>query len=105
MLKGFNSLGDIQVYWPIIEARYLQQPRRQEYQDLIEPMAKLYSHIIEYQARFICHLSRAQLSRAWENVAGWNDWDGKIAEIEKTSEQYRASFSLLQADEVFKVEL
>lgn len=95
----------MQIYWRIVEKTYLLSSRRQAFQDLIEPIIKLYSHIIEYQARVICHLSRAQLSRAWENMAGWNDWDGKIAEIEKTSEQYRASFSLLQADEVFKVEL
>jgi hypothetical protein len=29
----------------------------------------------------ICHLSKAQLSRAWEDVSGWNDWDGKVENI------------------------
>ena len=105
MLNGFNSLCDVQMYWKIVEQNYLQSSRLQEYQDLIPLVAKLYSHIVEYQARVICRLSRAQLSRAWENVAGWNDWDGKIAEIQRMNDQYRASFSLLQADEIFKLEL
>lgn len=78
MLKGFNSLCDVQMYWNIVERTYLQPSRRQAYQDLIEPMAKLYSHIIEYQARVICHLSKAQLSRAWEmspaGMIGMGNW-------------------------------
>ncbi|KAL1991972.1 hypothetical protein VTN49DRAFT_4004 [Thermomyces lanuginosus] len=105
ILRGFNLLCDMQIYWRIVEKTYLLSSRRQAFQDLIEPIIKLYSHIIEYQARVICHLSRAQLSRAWENMAGWNDWDGKIAEIERMDEQYRASFSLVQADEIWRLEL
>lgn len=84
MLEGFNSIGDVQVYWAICEETYLQSEHQQNYQRLLEPLAKLYSFIIEYQARVICHLSRAQLSRAWQNVAGWNDWE-RAAEIEKLS--------------------
>lgn len=102
MLKGFNSLCDVQVYWEIVEKTYLQPSRRQAYQHLIELMAKLYSHIIEYQARVICHLSRVQLSRAWENVDGWNDWDGKLADIQNLSEQYSGYISPLEAQEVRK---
>ncbi|KAF7547245.1 hypothetical protein G7Z17_g7857 [Cylindrodendrum hubeiense] len=83
MLKGFNSIGDIQMYWQICEETYLQSEHRQHYQRLIEPLAKLYSYIIEYQARVICHLSKAQLSRAWENAEGSNDWAGKIREIDE----------------------
>ncbi|KAJ5740823.1 hypothetical protein N7493_000695 [Penicillium malachiteum] len=75
MLKGFNSIGDVQVYWEICERTYLQPSHRNEYQDLMKPLVKLYSHILEYQARVICHLSSVQLSRAWQNVAGWSDWD------------------------------
>ena len=51
MLKGFNSLGDVQVYWQIVEKTYLQPARRKDYEELLEPIAKLYSHILEYQAR------------------------------------------------------
>lgn len=81
MLKGFNSIGDVQVYWHISEETYLQSLHKQDYQDLVEPLAKLYSYVIEYQARVICHLSRAQLSRAWQDVTGWNDWVGLAGEV------------------------
>ncbi|KAJ5970670.1 uncharacterized protein N7479_000588 [Penicillium vulpinum] len=85
MLKGFNSISDVQVYWKIFEETYLVSYHRQHYKSLIEPLTKLYSHIIEYQARAICHLSKTQLSRGWQNVAGWNDWAGKAREIEELS--------------------
>jgi hypothetical protein len=100
MLKGFNSISDVQVYWDIYEKTYLSSLHRQEYQDLIEPLAKLYSCIIEYQARVICHLSRAQLSRAWENVAGWNDWAGKAGEIAELNKGCSSYIPLLQEREV-----
>ncbi|KAK3351860.1 hypothetical protein B0H65DRAFT_137399 [Neurospora tetraspora] len=81
----FNLIGNLQIYWRICEETYLQSEHRQYYKRLVEPLAKVYSYIIEYQARVICHLSIAQLSRAWQNVAGWNDWDNKAAEIDKLS--------------------
>ncbi|KAE8394506.1 hypothetical protein BDV23DRAFT_5179 [Aspergillus alliaceus] len=102
MLKGFNSIDDILVYWEICEKTYLRSSHGQGYQDLLEPLAKLYSHIIEYQARVICHLSRAQLSRAWQNVDGWNDWDGKAAEIDSLSKQCSSCIPPLEAGEIRK---
>ncbi|GIJ91391.1 hypothetical protein Asppvi_010356 [Aspergillus pseudoviridinutans] len=100
MLRGFNLIGDVQVYWDICEKTYLRSSHQQNYQDLIEPLAKVYSHIIEYQALVICHLSRAQLSRAWQNVAGWNDWDGKAAKIDELSKQCSSYISPLEAKEL-----
>ncbi|KAJ5967794.1 hypothetical protein N7501_004042 [Penicillium viridicatum] len=85
MLKGFNSISDVQVYWTIFEETYLTSSHRQHYENLIEPLAKLYSYIIEYQARAICHLSKTQLSRGWQNVAGGNDWAERTSEIEALS--------------------
>ncbi|CAI7570466.1 unnamed protein product [Penicillium crustosum] len=95
MLKGFSSISDVQVYWTIFEETYLSSSHRQHYENLIEPLAKLYSYIIEYQARAICHLSKTQLSRGWQNVAGGNDWAGKASEIEALS---RTCSSLISHD-------
>ncbi|KAJ6178877.1 hypothetical protein N7519_009338 [Penicillium mononematosum] len=95
MLKGFNSISDVQVYWAIFEETYLSSSHRHHYENLIEPLAKLYSYIIEYQARAICHLSKTQLSRGWQNVAGENDWAEKASEIEALSE---ARSSLISHD-------
>jgi hypothetical protein len=85
MLKGFNSIADVQVYWKISEKTYLQSSHPQDYGDPVEPLAKLYSHVIEYQARVICHLSSAQLSRAWQNVTDWNNWAGLAGKIDDLS--------------------
>lgn len=57
MLKGLNSICDIQVYWQIVENTYLQPSRRDGCQELLEHLTELYSHILECQARVICHLS------------------------------------------------
>ena len=102
MLKCFNSICDVQVYWEICERTYLRSSHRQEYQDLIEPLSKLYSHVIECQARIICHLSRAQLSRAWQKVAGWNDWDRKAGYIDDLSRRCSDCIPRLQEEEIRK---
>ncbi|KAJ5372585.1 hypothetical protein N7517_004591 [Penicillium concentricum] len=100
MLKGFNSISDVQIYWTIFEETYLTSAHREHYENLIEPLIKLYSHIIEYQARAICHLSKAQLSRGWQNVTGWNDWAGKTGEIEALSTAHSSLISLDNEKEV-----
>ncbi|KAK5993626.1 Vegetative incompatibility HET-E-1-like protein [Cladobotryum mycophilum] len=84
MLAGFEYIGDIQMYWKIYEEgnRINVDPRHKE---IREALVKLYSYIVEYQARVICHLSSAQLSRTWQKVADLNDWDGRkqgIAELD-----------------------
>ncbi|OQE19230.1 hypothetical protein PENFLA_c019G00926 [Penicillium flavigenum] len=93
MLKGFDPIHSIQIYWDIFEKNYLQSEHREEYQDLLEPLAALYSHIIEYQARAICHLSKAQLSRAWVNIAGESDWNEVISKIESSSDACSSNLS------------
>ncbi|KAL7903031.1 hypothetical protein HDV64DRAFT_284841 [Trichoderma sp. TUCIM 5745] len=85
MLKGFNSISDLQVYWRISEKTYLESSHGQSYQDLVEPLTKLYIHMIEYQARVICHLSSAQLSRAWQDITGENNWDRLANEVDELS--------------------
>jgi ankyrin repeat domain-containing protein 50 len=102
MLKGFNLIGDLQMYWRICEETHLRSEHRQHYQHLIEPLAKLYSYIIDYQARVICHLSMVQLSRAWQDVTGYNDWTSKIGEIERLDKERRSYIDPLQAEEIRK---
>ncbi|KAL4733603.1 hypothetical protein BDV11DRAFT_175537 [Aspergillus similis] len=102
ILKGFNLISDVQIYWDICEKNYIKSLHRQEYQDIMKPLTGLYAQIIEYQARAICHLSKAQLSRAWQNVAGWNDWDGKAAEINNLSKTCSSYIPPLEAGEIRK---
>ena len=102
MLEGFHSIGDILVYWQICEKTYLQSSHRNNYEALIEPLAKLYSYIVEYQARVICHLSRAQLSRAWQDVVGSLDWTGKVGKIDTLDKRCRGYIPPLQDEETRK---
>ena len=98
MLKGFNSVCNTQFYWNLFENKYLEPSRQASYRELLEQIAELYSHIVEYQARVICYLSRAQLSRAWQTVAGWNDWNGKEEEITSLSDHCRQCLGTLEAE-------
>ncbi|KAL7814593.1 hypothetical protein V8C44DRAFT_363537 [Trichoderma aethiopicum] len=102
MLKGFNAVGDVQVYWNICEKTNLPSldgPCRQHF---VEPLAKLYSYVVEYQARVICHLSKTQLARAWSDISSPEEWDSKIQEIDRLNEECRNILGLLNADQIEK---
>ena len=45
-------------------------------------MVKLYSLVFAYQAYVICHLSKAQHSRAWKNLTSPNFWSNKLEDID-----------------------
>lgn len=87
MVKGFNSIGDMQIFWKFCEETYFKAPHIQFYQNLKDPLIKLYSFIIEYQARVICHLSKAQISRAWQSVTGSEDCDKAIQSIKEQEDK------------------
>ncbi|KAM7196453.1 hypothetical protein V8F33_006170 [Rhypophila sp. PSN 637] len=105
MLEGFNAIGDLQVYWQICEKKYLgpAPPHQLDHeQQLIERLVRLYSYMIEYQARVVCHLSKAQLSRAWHDATSSNDWTGMITKIETLDKRCRDLIPLLVVGEVEK---
>lgn len=85
MFKSFNTACDVQLYRHICEERCLQPEVEETYHSLMEPLTKLYAQILEYQARVICHLSKVQLSRAWESVTKTHDWVSRIKDIEEAS--------------------
>ncbi|EFX06671.1 ankyrin repeat-containing protein [Grosmannia clavigera kw1407] len=82
MLGGFNTTCSIQAYWKLCEDVYLSRESIQNYTEFSENLAKLYSCIVLYQARVICHLSRAQLSRCWKHVTGQSVWEKSKMELE-----------------------
>ena len=100
MLTGFKSISNLQQYWRICEETYLRPPYSKACEGLAAPLVQLYSYILEYQARVICHLSRRQLKRAWQKIAGSNDWGGKRCEIESISKRCRQYIPALEAKTV-----
>ncbi|KAJ4863764.1 ankyrin repeats (3 copies) domain-containing protein [Trichoderma breve] len=97
MLKGFNLIGDIQMYWRIWEETCLLSLNKSSYEQYL---AKLYSVIIEYQARVLCHLSRRQLSREWNDIINPEEWDKKIQEIRRLDEECRNTLHVVNADQI-----
>ncbi|EFX04858.1 ankyrin repeat-containing protein [Grosmannia clavigera kw1407] len=100
MLKGFDTIGNEQLYWNICEKTYLESAEHEIYKPLVEPLAQLYSDMIAFQALAICHYSKAQLSRAWENIAGSNDWDVRANKIEKQSTNIQRNILNLDKQEI-----
>jgi ankyrin repeat domain-containing protein 50 len=82
MLKGFNIAASIQVYWRVAEETSLQPLQRKEFSSALERVTNLYSLVLEYQFRAICHLSQASLFRGYENAMDSHDWKEKANEIE-----------------------
>ncbi|KAJ5986480.1 hypothetical protein N7451_010845 [Penicillium sp. IBT 35674x] len=95
MLEGFNDIGERQMYWKLCEDTYLGPERRQYFASLVEPLARLYSYFIEYQARVIYHLSSTQQSRTWQDLKkshAWSDMSRNIDELDSKCRNKWLSF-------------
>lgn len=103
MVKGFTTIGDLQRYWRNYENAYLRSISSDHYQNLFEPLSNVYSYMLEYQVRAVCHLSGKQLSRAWQKVAGDSNWSGKEAQIVKLSDRCAANIAPLQREEMVQI--
>ncbi|KAJ5538681.1 hypothetical protein N7494_008160 [Penicillium frequentans] len=101
MANGLENIGELQMFWQIFETEYLETDRRQQYENLIHPLVKLYSYVIEYQARVIFHLTSPQHSRAWQDVQRSNAWTDMIERISKCDESCR---NLLQITTKSKIQ-
>lgn len=99
MVQGFTTIADLQLYWKTCEDVYLDSMASQHYQSLLEPLSNVYSYILEYQARAICHLSKKQLSRAWNKLSGQEDWASKETYLLKVSDRCNAFVLPLQKEE------
>ncbi|KAL6835232.1 hypothetical protein V8C40DRAFT_261883 [Trichoderma camerunense] len=97
MLRGFNLIGDIQMYWRICEETNLPSLNKLSYE---QHLAKLYSVIVEYQARVLCHLSRRQLFREWNDIISPAEWDKKIQEIQRLDEECRNTLHVADAGQI-----
>ncbi|KAK1757207.1 hypothetical protein QBC47DRAFT_342319 [Echria macrotheca] len=100
MLHGFDVVNNTLVYWHVCEETYLGTPDQPEHKDLVAVVTKLYSLLIEYQARAISHLSQRQLARAWEKIANGNEWVDRIRQIEAENERCRRMIDPLRERQI-----
>ncbi|KAM0512667.1 hypothetical protein ACHAPE_008692 [Trichoderma viride] len=82
MLEGFNTLSNIQIFWKACEETYLTSSSSQSYHTLKGPLEELYSFIIEYQARIICHITKLPISRILKWVTGSDNWTEMMQRIQ-----------------------
>ncbi|KAI0967855.1 hypothetical protein F4678DRAFT_465114 [Xylaria arbuscula] len=99
MLEGFDTINRVQIYWKAYQEQFFNQISSSSDDVIWSGLVQLYSHIFEYQARIICHLSSAQLSRAWQGVAGWNEWEKKASYVEKLSQDCKERAGLVRTKE------
>lgn len=98
--KGFATIADIQLYWKNCEDVYLRSTSSGHYKNLVEPLSAVYSAILEYQMRAICHLSKKQLSRAWDKLSEQVEWAGKEADILQASNRCKDHIVPLRQNEI-----
>lgn len=102
MIEGFGIISDLQMYWKECEDLCLVPGQAESYSALVEPLSILYSHILEFQALAICHLSEHQFHRGWEKVTGAQDWAAKSKSIATRSEACKAFTDIGQQQELRK---
>jgi ankyrin repeat domain-containing protein 50 len=100
MLERFAWIIDLQMFWISWERKNLASKYRHTYQSLVEPLIKLYSYIIEYQARAISHLTSPQQSRLWQDLWGSNAWSETKEKINQFDENCRSYVTQEQHDEI-----
>ncbi|RYC59900.1 hypothetical protein CHU98_g6309 [Xylaria longipes] len=98
MLSHFDTINHVQIYWKAYEDTFPEEFRSNN-GGIVTDLVELYSHILEYQTRIICHLSSAQLSRAWQKVTGWSDWEKKSSDVNRLSEHCKSRMDIAQAKE------
>lgn len=102
MIEGFGAISDLQLYWKECEELCLLPGQAENYTALVEPLSALYSHILEFQALAICHLSENQFQRGWQKVTGAQDWAEKSKSIASRSEACKAFTNIGQQQELRK---
>ncbi|ETS85637.1 hypothetical protein PFICI_03662 [Pestalotiopsis fici W106-1] len=99
MLAAFDSMQRVLVYWKIYHDAFPTEISVEHNRATWDQLVKLYSHIFEFQARVICHMSKTQLSRGLENATGSNDWENKAALVDKLSNDCKKCTDIAHARE------
>ncbi|KAK8139971.1 hypothetical protein PG984_000037 [Apiospora sp. TS-2023a] len=99
MLLGFDSVNRVLIYWKAYQDAFPGEVGVSDTGAVWDGLVDLYSHVFEYQARVICHLSSAQLARAWQKIAGWNDWEKKASHLASLSNHCKSCTDITLAKE------
>ncbi|KAI0523894.1 hypothetical protein F5B22DRAFT_659652 [Xylaria bambusicola] len=99
MFKGFDAITRILIYWQSYQDTFPYQSCSHSSVILRKSLIDLYSYIFEYQALIICHLSSAQLSRAWKALAGGDEWEKKSSDVEERSNHCKGLMDITQRED------
>lgn len=102
MLEGFNTLSEMQMIWKACEETYLTSSHSHFYKDLRDPLAELYSFIIEYQARAIYRLTGSSDPGSSKYVPGSEKWTEMIQPIKDLEKRCFEDITNGQDAEIFQ---
>ncbi|KAK8109197.1 ankyrin repeat protein [Apiospora sp. TS-2023a] len=108
MLVGFESAHRVLVYWRAYQALLSDNVSISGNRTAWDALVDLYSHIFEFQARVICHLSSAPLSRAWDKLTGKDDWQTMSSRLTGRSDHCKKCTDIThqaKAQETFEAHL
>ena len=100
MLNGFNYTLGLQQYWTLCEGIYLQDPSSDMQKDVVDSLIKIYSHIFEYQARVICHLSSDQATRGLKDFTDRGSWERRKCDIKEFSDSCKSQLPDLKLEQM-----
>ncbi|KFG78714.1 hypothetical protein MANI_001962 [Metarhizium anisopliae] len=79
LVDGFEAVVVVQRYWATCENVFLSESQQHISRELATKLQNLYSLMLEYQVRAICHLSKGAIKRALKSPE--NDWGKKLNAI------------------------
>ncbi|KAI8944609.1 hypothetical protein F4801DRAFT_585248 [Xylaria longipes] len=81
MLSHFDTINHVQIYWKAYEDTFPEEFRSNN--------GGIVTDLVEF----------AQLSRAWQKVTGWSDWEKKSSDVNRLSEHCKSRMDIAQAKE------
>ncbi|KJK95156.1 hypothetical protein H633G_00959 [Metarhizium anisopliae BRIP 53284] len=79
LVDGFEAVVVVQRYWATCENIFLSESQQHISRELATKLQNLYSLMLEYQVRAICHLSKGAIKRALKSPE--NYWGKKLNAI------------------------
>lgn len=84
-ITGIEEIAKLIRRYAEIEHLYLNDEQYRLSNDLEAAIIKLYSHILEYEARAACHFNRRVAVQTVRNIVGLDSWDSMLESVKQSA--------------------
>lgn len=120
VINGLESIAKLIRRFSEIEAFYLRKTQHRLCKDLEEALEALYFHVLEFEARCLCHLNRSTASQTSRNIVKADGWQDILDNMDKseitcniltriidveTQHKWNEQIEALVSDQASKVEM